>query len=75
MTKAAWRILDPGEVPVGDGRLVMFACPHCGKEAKLPVLGVPLAQVGEGIVFDPGHRAIPKAIQCRFCRKRFQRGE
>ena len=73
MNTPEWRIIDQGDPPpvwTGD---IMFACPHCGAEAKLPIIGTPLAQLsGGGLVFEPGPRQIPKIIQCRFCRKKFE---
>jgi len=67
-----WRVLDsPESIPKWTGS-IMFSCPRCGKEALLPIVGIVIAQTGDGaLVFDPGDRAIPKVIQCRYCRRRF----
>lgn len=67
-----WRVIDRGSVPEGS-RTIEFSCPGCGVDALLPVAGVALAQVGPGLVFDGGPRAIPAEIECRSCRRRFER--
>jgi hypothetical protein len=68
-----WRILDPPDPEPKWTGTIMFTCPHCHKEALLPVIGLVIAQTSEGaLIFDPGKRQIPKTIQCRFCRKRFE---
>jgi hypothetical protein len=69
-----WRILDWGKVPQ-DGRCVLFTCLGCGNESQLPVLGTPMAQTGMGIVFDLGPHAMPNAIECRHCRRRYELDE
>lgn len=79
---ATWEVLDRGDVPeldsldVPDGlgaHLVEYDCPHCGAAANLPVVGRPLAQLGDGIAFDIGRYALPRLIRCRMCRKRYER--
>ena len=35
------------------------------------MLGLAIAQVGQGLVFDPGAFAMPRQIQCRTCRQSF----
>lgn len=69
--KASWRIIDRGDVPERGSSIVLFDCVGCGAEAELPVLGLPLAQIEGGIVFDIGKYAMPRVIQCRHCRRRF----
>ena len=49
----------------------MFACPGCGRDGLLPVVGRAIAQTVDGVVFDPGEYAVPAEIECRGCRKRF----
>ena len=72
MTRATWKIVDYGKVPIG-APMVEFDCPRCGRVALLPVVGVPLAQLHDGgIVFDIGQHAIPAQIQCRRCRRLFE---
>ena len=66
-----WRILARGAVPIRTHEVV-FACMSCGTEALLPVLGLPLAQIESGIVFDIGRHAMPAVIQCRTCRRRYE---
>lgn len=70
MTRATWKVIDRGEVP-DDAPLVLFDCPKCAYEAWLPMVGVALAQLRGGIVFDGGDHAMPRVIQCRHCRRRF----
>lgn len=61
-----WIILDRGRVP-SDARTVEFTCLGCLAEADLPVLGCAIAQLGSGIVFDPGDHAMPAQIECPSC--------
>jgi hypothetical protein len=44
---------------------------NCGHEAELPIMGLAMAQIDTGIVFDIGKHAMPRIIQCRKCRKRY----
>lgn len=70
---STWAVLDRGDVPEGDGaRMIEYECAHCGHEAELPVLGLPLAQLGHGVVFDTGRHAMPRVIRCRNCRRTFE---
>jgi hypothetical protein len=69
--KRAWKILDYGDVPENT-RLVSYTCAGCGSESGLPVVGLPVAQIDGGIVFDPGKHAMPRKIQCRRCRRTFE---
>lgn len=73
--KPTWKILDRGNVPDPAPNHVQFACLNCLAEAELPVVGLPIAQIDQGIVFDPGERGLPKVIQCRRCRKTYRWGE
>jgi hypothetical protein len=71
-----WKVLDRGRVPESGPRVttVSYTCPRCGRDAEMPVLGRPIAQLaGGGIVFDnDGVNALPSAIECRSCRRRFE---
>jgi len=69
MRQRTWKVLERGRVPEG-ARLTEYTC-ECGHDAMLPVLGVPLAQLGQGIVFDRGPYAMPEVVQCRNCRRVF----
>jgi len=70
---ASWRILNSGDDNVWTGS-IMYTCPNCGHDALLPVTGRVLAQLGDGsLIFGRGPQRIPQAIQCRNCRKRFER--
>ena len=73
--KPTWKILNRGAVPDPAPNHVMLTCLGCGREAQLPILGVALAQLHQGLVFDTGDHAMPKAIQCRHCRLVFETGE
>ena len=68
---SSWRVLDYGEVPM-TARTVDYVCLGCGHEAVLPVLGLAIAQIGQGLVFDSGGYAMPKVIQCRRCRRQYE---
>lgn len=68
---AAWTILDRGKVPKKPSYQVDFTCLNCMTAALLPVLGIPLAQAEQGIVFDPGRYAMPNKIQCPTCGRIF----
>lgn len=70
--KATWKVINRGLVPDPAPNHAEFACPGCGWEASLPVLGTPLAQLQSGIVFDTGINAMPQVIECRKCRRRFE---
>jgi hypothetical protein len=70
MRKATWKIIDRGRVPELSAH-VDYTC-ECGHEAQMPVLGLPMAQIGTGIVFDIGKHAMPKIIQCRKCRRQYE---
>ena len=71
MTNVTWNIIDRGDVPIGEAPVIEYDCPRCGAPALLPVRGLALAQVGDGVVFEPGVRAMPKIIRCRECRRDF----
>lgn len=68
-----WKIIDRGNVPENAGTIV-YACPGCGTDASLPALGLPIAQIGDGVVFDNNKHSLPKIIQCRRCRRRYEAG-
>jgi len=68
--KATWKIIDRGKVPELATH-VDYTC-ECGHEAQMPVMGLPMAQIGNGIVFDLGGHAMPRLIQCRKCRRKFE---
>lgn len=64
-----WKILDFGSVPENAPPKLEFTCTNCMRDALLPVVGRPIAQISSGIVFDIGDYAIPKKIRCPHCRK------
>lgn len=66
-----WKILDYGDVDRDVSDVSEFACPKCWEESELPVNGKTIAQIGAGLVFDPGKRALPKLIKCPHCRNTF----
>ena len=73
--EATWRIIEEDSPERGWTDRISFSCPHCGADAGLPVYGIVLAQTSGGsLVFDHGGHSIPKIIECRFCRHRFERG-
>lgn len=67
-----WKIIDRGKVPDPAPNTAMLTCLGCGDEAALPVVGVAIAQIGQGLVFDSGNRILPPVIRCRNCRRRFE---
>ncbi len=71
-----WKVLDRGLVPDSGPRVttIDFACPGCGRDAALTVLGRPLAQVGGGglVLDNDGPNALPRSIECRSCRRRYE---
>ena len=67
MRVKTWKVLDFGKVPEHSTASVDFTCCKCGREARLPVVGRPLAQIEHGLVFDIGPHAMPSLIQCRKC--------
>lgn len=72
---AEWRIIDRGRVPDPPSCVIQFSCPNCGHEADLPVLGLPMAHLQSGVVFDLGDHAMPAEIRCKKCRKHFASGK
>lgn len=73
MSGRAWKILERGEVPLVGVSTIDYTCPNCEMDARLPVKGLPMAQMcGGGIVFDTGPHAMPAIIQCPYCRKRYE---
>jgi len=66
-----WKILDRGTVPEL-AKTISYGCPHCHTDAELPVVGVAIAQIEAGVVFDPGPNAMPYEVQCTTCGHRFQ---
>lgn len=69
--KATWKIIDRGKVPE-IARKVSFHCCNCEHDAELPVSGLAVAQIGQGLVFDIGGYAVPLIIQCRKCRRTYE---
>jgi len=67
-----WRVIDYGQVPENSTQTILFSCPKCDVEAELPVVGIALAQMGYAVVFDTGKYAMPRVIQCRYCRRQFE---
>lgn len=70
----SWRIMDYGEVPSPPSpvQVVEFTCLNCMNDSLLPVVGRALAQCEQGIVFDTGHHAMPRLVQCRHCRRKLE---
>lgn len=66
-----WKVLEWGKVPEDTVQTVEYTCTKCWREAEMPVVGLPIAQIGQGIVFDTGG-AMPARIQCRGCRAAFE---
>jgi ribosomal protein S27E len=61
-----WKILDLGDVPE-DSAVTVLTCVRCGTEAAIPVVGVAIAQVDAGLVFESSPYQTPRMIQCRKC--------
>ena len=71
MKEKTWKILDYGKVPPG-APTHDVGCSICYTEAKLPMIGLPMAQMGQSIIFDIGVCHLPAKIQCRKCRRVFE---
>lgn len=67
-----WRVIDFGEVDQKCARRTEYTCLKCGNDSELLVIGNPIAQIGEALVFDVGDHAIPKVIECPHCRRRME---
>ena len=65
-----WKVIEWGRVPQS-AATIEYGCPDCGYEALLPVLGIVIADLGHGLVFDVGPHALPDEVQCRRCRRRY----
>ena len=70
--KPTWKIINRGTVPDPAPNTVAYTCMGCMREADLPVVGLAIAQVDSGLVFDVGPMDTPRVIQCRHCRRRFE---
>ena len=70
--KPTWKIINRGTVPDPAPNTVSYTCMGCMREADLPVVGLAIAQVDSGLVFDVGPMDTPRVIQCRHCRRRFE---
>lgn len=67
-----WRIFDPKPPGPWTGH-IDYACPNCGAEAMLPVIGRVLSELFDGsLIFESGERYVPRKIECRYCRTRFE---
>jgi predicted RNA-binding Zn-ribbon protein involved in translation (DUF1610 family) len=73
MPELKWRIVEEGAPQGGWTGSVLFTCPRCGVDALLPVQGIAIAQVDGALIFDPGPQQIPKIVECRRCRRQFER--
>lgn len=68
MRVKTWKIIDRGDVPLDSRSTAELTCLKCGREAFIPVVGRPLAQTGEGIIFDnDADGVVPAIIRCRKC--------
>lgn len=62
-----WKVLSGDKPP--DTHDVELQCLGCGTGALVPVVGIPIAQLHQGLVFDSGVYWMPSKIQCRHCRR------
>ena len=68
-----WKILDGSDANLGAGKHdIEYTCENCGRDALLAVVGLPIAQVGNALVFDTDGCAMPNEIRCPFCRKSYE---
>ena len=70
--KPTWKVVNRGRVPALAPNHAMYTCLGCMHEASLPVVGVAIAQIGQGLIFDPGDHAAPRTVQCRKCRRNYE---
>ena len=75
MKRPTWKVIRRGAVPLEGAKVAQFTCLNCMHEADLPILGTAIAQVGDGIIFDPGPHAMPAVIECRKCGRQMEWGE
>ena len=66
-----WRILDRGDLPEDGLRLIQYYCVKCRKDSTLAVVGLPLAQIEDGLVFE-GDSVLPRKIEGPYCRRRLE---
>lgn len=66
---ANWRVIRYGaEFDRKSARPISLTCLACGHDADVPVVGLAIAQLGQGLVFDVGPQDVPQEIQCPRCR-------
>lgn len=63
-----WIIIDWGKVPKTGHNTTDFTCVSCGEASRLPVVGLAIAQIDRGLVFDQSPHAVPDRIRCPRCR-------
>lgn len=60
-------MVESGEAP-GELKDTEYMCLECMNESLLGVVGIPLAQLGCGIVFNNHKHWMPKTIRCPHCK-------
>jgi hypothetical protein len=75
-TPPEWRILEAGDSSVEWTGTILYSCPYCGTDARLPVAGRVVAQLADGsLAFARcGPQRTPKTIKCSACRRQLTRG-
>jgi hypothetical protein len=70
MRTRTWKVLRWSKPEGAKTFHAKFRCQRCGTDAQLETGSQPVAQMGAGLIFEPGHPswAIPEVIQCRHCR-------
>jgi len=72
--RRTWKILEWSNRPPGaQATTVEMECPKCGHEADLEVIGTPIVGLELGFVFEGGNGSIPDLIQCRKCRRIYEK--
>lgn len=51
---------------------IEYHCTKCGKDANLAVVGIAMAQIDRGVIFDTPLFSMPEAIECPYCRKQYE---
>ena len=66
-----WIIISDDQPDARLARSVNLTCMNCLEESAIKVVGLALAQVEMGLVFDSSEYQMPQTIRCPHCRSTF----